>query len=47
MDDIVTTIYRDISSTSTGELTLPAIFLDRRAMFASCRMILYIIQDLS
>ena len=47
VDDIITTIYRDISSTSTGELTLPTILVDRRAIFASCRMILYTTQDLS
>ena len=42
VDDIVTTIYKDISSTSTRQLYLPAIFLNRRPIFASCRMILYI-----
>ena len=45
MDEIVTTIYKDISpSTSTGDLNLPT---DRLAIFASCQMILHITQDLS
>ena len=43
MDEIVTTIYKDISSTPTGDLNLPS---DRWAIFASCRMILHITQDL-
>ena len=31
MDDIVTTIYKDISSTSTRQLYLPAIFFKSTA----------------
>ena len=47
VDDIVTAIYKDMYSTSTGQMDLPTLFLDQRSIFALCRIILYITQDLS
>lgn len=46
VEDIVTTTYRDMPSTSIEKQELSAIFLHRRSIFVSCRMTQYITQDL-
>ena len=46
VDDIVTTTYRDMTSTSIGKREFLRIFLRQRSTFVSCRMTQYITQDL-
>ena len=46
VDDIVTTTYRDMPSTSIGKREFLRIFLHQRSTFVSCRMTQYITQDL-
>ena len=46
VDDIVTTTYMDMPSTSIGKREFLRIFLHQRSTFVSCRMTQYITQDL-